>query len=63
VTFWFDLGGAAGVISLEEMKIMVVGYQERLMVKLVVVLERLWINGLTSRWLGFGTPFRTISVY
>jgi hypothetical protein len=46
VTFWFDLGGAAGVISLEEMKIMVVGYQERLMVKLVVVLERLWINGL-----------------
>jgi hypothetical protein len=50
------------VISLEEMKIMVVGYQERLMVKLVVVLERLWINGLTSRWLGFGTPFRTISV-
>jgi hypothetical protein len=49
VTFWFDLGGAAKVISLEEMKIMVVGYQERLMVKLVVMLEQLWINSLTSR--------------
>ena len=37
------------MISLEEMKIMVVGYQERLMVKLVVMLEQLWINSLTSR--------------
>jgi hypothetical protein len=30
------------------------------MVKLVVALKRHWINGPTSRWLGFGTSLETI---